>query len=285
MTLFTNKTADTMSEELQRLMGDIDKDTTKHSLMSRIADKHEHLPNKPPSTVELSTFLSKKMTIDQSSNGPHPELSEMIANMDKDFIKKGITDRELISIKEENQHYNPSFAPKPLFQNKLSEEISTKLSSLVENLSTKLSSYKSPSDKAQSRESLPDALMLAGGLIATVGIPAGMMAGKYFGNMAVGGALSAIIPAGMMIGAGLITYLNNKAMVEYVNDRDIDLPAKAKHNEKHGNDFLKKLDDLNIGDAFKDVKAVIEKSVKDPKNHPDNVILDVKQTLKKNNLQ
>lgn len=48
----------------------------------------------------------------------------------------------------------------------------------------------------------------------------------------------------MMIGAGLITYLNNKAMVEF-----------------------------------------IEKSVKDPKNHPDNVILDVKKTLKNNNLQ
>lgn len=226
----------------------------------------------------MTLFVNKEA--DQMSE----ELKSLINNFDK---KEYITDPEIIRIKEAKAEadFPSKFNPHPLFENKQSNELSTKLSTLVDNLSTKLSSYKSPSDKAQSRESLPDALMLAGGLIATVGIPAGMIAGKYFGNMAVGGALAAIIPAGMMIGAGLVTYLNNKAMVEYVNDRDIDLPAKAKHNEKHGNDFLKKLDDLNIGDAFKDVKAIIEKNVKDPKNHSDNVILDVKKTLKKNDLQ
>lgn len=226
----------------------------------------------------MTLFVNKEA--DQMSE----QLKSLINNFDK---KEYVTDPEIIRIKEAKAEadFPSKFNPHPLFENKQSNELSTKLSTFVENLSIKLSSYKSPSHKAQSRESLPDALMLAGGIIATVGIPAGMIAGKYFGNMAVGGALAAIIPAGMMIGAGLVTYLNNKAMVEYVNDRDIDLPAKAKHNEKHGNDFLKKLDDLNIGDAFKDVKSIIEKSVKDPKNHPDNVILDVKQTLKKNNLQ
>lgn len=172
-----------------------------------------------------------------------------------------------------------------LFVNKTADSLSTKLNKLVDNFSKKMTSYESPSDKAIRNESLPNALMLAGSIIAVVGVPAGAMVGKYFNEMGAGIGLSAIIPAGMIIGAGLISHLNNKALVEYVHDRDIDLPLKAKHNEKHGNDFLKKLDELNIGESFKEIKSIVDDSVKNPPSHQENVVKDVQKTLKKNNLQ
>jgi F0F1-type ATP synthase assembly protein I len=172
-----------------------------------------------------------------------------------------------------------------LFVNKTADDLSTKLNELVDNFSKKLLSYNSPIDLAQKREAIPNALMLAGGLIATVGIPAGMMVGKYFNEMATGVGLAAIIPAGMMIGAGLITYLNHVANKEYVNNMDVDLPEKAKHNEMHGNDFLKKLEGLNIGDSFKEIKSIVDDSIKNPKEPQENAIIRIKSTIKKNNLE
>lgn len=172
-----------------------------------------------------------------------------------------------------------------LFVNKTADELSTKLNELVDDFSKKLLSYNSPIDLAQKREAIPNALMLAGGIIATVGIPAGMMVGKYFNEMAAGVGLAAIIPAGMMIGAGLITYLNHVEKKEYMNNMDFDLPAKAKHNEKYGKDFLKKLDDLNIGDSFKEIKSIVDHSIKNPKEPQENVVIKIKNTIKKNNLE
>jgi hypothetical protein len=225
----------------------------------------------------MTLFVNKEA--DQMSE----QLKGLINNFDK---KEYITDPEIIKIKEAKSEadFPSKFNPKPLFENKQSNELSTKLNTLIDNFSNKLLSYKSPIDLAQKRESIPNALMLAGGIIATVGIPAGMMVGKYFNELAAGAGLAAIIPAGMMIGAGLIAYLNHVEKKEYMNNMDVDLPAKAKHNEKYGNDFLKKLDDLNIGDAFKEIKSIVDDSIKNPKEPQENAIIRIKSTIKKNNL-
>lgn len=170
-------------------------------------------------------------------------------------------------------------------KNKKENNLSAKINESFDVFSKNMLSYESPIDKANRNESLPKQLMLAAGIIATSSIPTGMLVGAaVMQNMLAGGAVAAIIPAGMVLGAGLISYLNNKANREFKIDRDFDKPLQAKHNEKHGNDFLKKLDDLNIGDAFKEIKAIVDNSIKNPSQHQENVIKEINKTIKKNNL-
>jgi hypothetical protein len=163
---------------------------------------------------------------------------------------------------------------------------STKLNALVDEFDQNMKSYESTKNKADKREYLPNQLMIAAGIIATAAVPTGMMVGAAFlENIVAGGAIGAIVPVGMGLGAGLISYLNNRTKNNLTNDEDFDKKIQSKHNEKHGNDFLQKLEALDIGDALKDIKEIVERNIKNPQYHQENVAKEIKTSLKKNNLQ
>jgi len=168
-----------------------------------------------------------------------------------------------------------------LFTNKTADDISKKLNDLVDDFSTKMKTYKSIDAKIDNREELSNNLLMTTFLTGMATIPTGMMLGKlYLENIGAGGALGAILPVGLAAGAGLLTYLNYKSKESLENDKNIENTLKSKHNEKHGNAFLKKLEDLDIGDTFDKIKSIVDESIKHPPAHQSNVLKEVKKTLK-----
>lgn len=173
-----------------------------------------------------------------------------------------------------------------LFKNKISDNLVDKLNEIVEDFSTQMKNYKSIDTKMGNRDELSNNLIMTTFLTGMATIPTGMMLGKlYLENIAAGGALGAILPVGLAAGAGVLSYLNYKAKENLENDNIIEKTMKSKHNEKHGNDFLKKLEDLDIGDTFNKIKTIIEDSVKNPPSHQSNVLKEVKKTLKNDSLK
>jgi len=173
-----------------------------------------------------------------------------------------------------------------LFINKNSDVLLNKVNELVEDFSTKMKNYKSVDTKIDNRNELSNNLVLSTFLTGMATIPTGMLLGKlYLQNIGAGGALGAILPVGLAVGAGMLSYLNHRAKENLENDKNLEKTMQSKHNEKHGNDFLKKLEDLDIGDTFNKIKTIVDDSIKNPPAHQSNVLKEVKKTLKNDNLR
>lgn len=172
-----------------------------------------------------------------------------------------------------------------LFKQSIADELSAEIHGLVDDYTEQLMDYEFISEKIENREELKESLVFSAGLTLIGAIPAGMMLGSaYMSNLVGGGAIGAILPVGLGLGAGLISYLNRKENQELSINSELDKPMQSKHNEKLREDFLKKLSDLNIGDAFNDVKAVVDESVNNPPKFQEHIGMDVRNALMKHKL-
>jgi len=139
-----------------------------------------------------------------------------------------------------------------LFDKKIADDLSYKVQGLVDDFSETLSDYEFVSEKIDRRDELADYLYSSAGLTLVATLPVGMLIGaSYMGGMGNGGLIGSILPASIGIGAGLISYLNHRTNKDLVSNPDLDKPMQSLYNEKHGQEFLKKLGELDVGEAFK----------------------------------
>lgn len=172
-----------------------------------------------------------------------------------------------------------------LFNTHISEELSAELHSLVDDYTDNLLDYEFIREKIERREDLNEDLVLAAKLSLVAAIPAGMMMGSaYMDNITSGGAIGAILPMGLSLGAGLVSYLNRKDNKELAINQELDKPMQSKHNERFGEEFLDKIGVLDIGQAFNDIKAIVDESIKNPPKFQENIGIDIRNTLIKNKL-
>lgn len=172
-----------------------------------------------------------------------------------------------------------------LFKKHISEELSAELHSLVDDYTDNLLDYEFIREKIERREDLNEDLVLAAKLSLVAAIPAGMMMGSaYMDNITSGGAIGAILPMGLSLGAGLVSYLNRKDNKELAINQELDKPMQSKHNERFGEEFLDKIVVLDIGQAFNDIKAIVDESIKNPPKFQENIGIDIRNTLIKNKL-
>lgn len=172
-----------------------------------------------------------------------------------------------------------------LFKKHISEELSAELHSLVDDYTDNLLDYEFIREKIERREDLNEDLVLAAKLSLVAAIPAGMMMGSaYMDNITSGGAIGAILPMGLSLGAGLVSYLNRKDNKELAINQELDKPMQSKHNERFGEEFLDKIVVLDIGQAFNDIKAIVNESINNPPKFQENIGIDIRNTLIKNKL-
>lgn len=172
-----------------------------------------------------------------------------------------------------------------LFKTHISEELSAELHSLVDDYTDNLLDYEFISEKIERREELNEDLVLAAKLTLVAAIPTGMMLGSaYMDNITSGGAIGAILPMGLSLGAGLVSYLNRKDNKELSINQELDKPMQSKHNEIAGQEFLDQISGLEIGEAFNDIKAIVDESIKNPPKFQENIGINVRNVLIKNKM-
>lgn len=172
-----------------------------------------------------------------------------------------------------------------LFKRTISEELSAELHSLVDDYTEKLLDYEFISEKIERNEDLTEDLVLAAKLAFASAIPTGMLLGSaYMDNITSGGAIGAILPMGLSLGAGVVSYFNHKNNKELAINQELDKPMQSKHNERLGEEFLDKIGVLDIGQAFNDIKAIVDESIKNPPKFQENIGIDIRNTLIKNKL-
>jgi hypothetical protein len=172
-----------------------------------------------------------------------------------------------------------------LFKRNISEELSAELHGLVDDYTENLLDYEFISEKIERREDLSEGLLFSAGLTLATALPVGMMLGSaYMDNITSGGAIGAILPMGLGLGAGLISYLNHKDNKELTINQELDKPMQSKHNEKAGQEFLQQLSEFDVGEAFNDIKEIVDASVKNPPKFQENIGMEVRNVLIKNKM-
>jgi len=172
-----------------------------------------------------------------------------------------------------------------LFKISIAEQLSAELHGLVDDYAENLSNYISISEKVEDREEIAEGLLSGAAMSVIAALPVGMWIGSSYLDSMVGGAtIGAILPTGLGLGAGLISYLNHRDSHKLYLDSDLDKPMQSQHNAVAGKDFLDKLSELNIGEAFNDVKAVVDESIKNPPKYQEDVGAQVRTALSKHKL-
>jgi len=172
-----------------------------------------------------------------------------------------------------------------LFKQSISEELSNELHGLVDDYTENLINYVSIAEKIEDREEVAEELLSGAAASIIAAIPIGMWIGSAYLDSLTGGAtIGAIIPAGLGLGSGLISYLNRKDTQQLAISDSLDKSLQSKHNEVVGKDFLEKLSEFNLDDAFKEIKAVVDESIKNPPKFQEDVGNEVREVLKKNKL-
>jgi hypothetical protein len=172
-----------------------------------------------------------------------------------------------------------------LFKNKISAELSAELHGLIDDYSENLIDYIPLRERIEDREELASSLRTASLLTLAISIPTGISLGSaYMDSMISGGFIGSIIPAGLGVGCGLITLLNKYKHKELDNNHELDKPLQASHNNKYAQEFLEKLTDLDIGEAFNDIKKIVDESITNPPKFQENIGIEIRNVLNKNKL-
>lgn len=172
-----------------------------------------------------------------------------------------------------------------LFKISIAEQLSAELHGLVDDYTENLANYIPISERVEDREELAEGLLSGAALSVVSAIPIGMWIGSsYLDSMISGGTIGAILPTSLGLGAGLISYLNHRDTKNLSLNSELDKPMQSNYNKIVGKEFLEKLSDFNIGDAFDDVKAVVDESIKNPPKFQETIGDDVRKALSKHKL-
>lgn len=172
-----------------------------------------------------------------------------------------------------------------LFKQSISEELSNKLHGLVDDYTENLTDYVSIAEKIEDREEIAEELLSGAAASIIAAIPIGMWIGSaYLDNLTGGATIGALVPASLGLGSGLISYLNRRDTQQLAISDALDKSLQSKHNEVIGKDFLEKLSEFNLDDAFKEIKAVVDESIKNPPKFQENIGNEVRSILNKNKI-
>lgn len=172
-----------------------------------------------------------------------------------------------------------------LFKKSISEELSNKLHGLVDDYAENVIDYISISEKIEDREELAEELVSGATASVIAALPIGMWLGSVYLDSLTGGAtIGALVPASLGLGAGLISYFNRRDTQQLAISDELDKSLQSKHNAVFGKEFLEKLSEFNLEDAFNEIKEVVDNSIKNPPKFQENIGNEVRSILNKNKI-